>query len=77
MGSNWTAPKIAQHKVQDGQSPLVMLTAYDAPGAHMVSEAGADIILVGDSLAMVVLGYEDTLKVTIDDMVHHLSLIHI
>ena len=75
MGSNWTAPKIAQHKVRDGQSPLVMLTAYDAPGAHMVSEAGADIILVGDSLAMVVLGYEDTLQVTIDDMVHHTAAV--
>lgn len=75
MGSKWTAPKIAQHKVQDGQPPLVMLTAYDAPGAHMVSEAGADIILVGDSLAMVVLGYEDTLQVTIDDMVHHTAAV--
>ena len=75
MDSNWTAPKIAQHKVRDGQSPLVMLTAYDAPGAHMVSEAGADIILVGDSLAMVVLGYEDTLQVTIDDMVHHTAAV--
>ena len=75
MGSNWTAPKIAQHKVRDGQLPLVMLTAYDAPGAHMVSEAGADIILVGDTLAMVVLGYEDTLQVTIDDMVHHTAAV--
>jgi|TARA_B100000902_G_scaffold1228_1_gene1612 3-methyl-2-oxobutanoate hydroxymethyltransferase len=75
MGSNWTAPKIAQHKVRDGQPPLVMLTAYDAPGAHMVSEAGADIILVGDTLAMVVLGYEDTLQVTIDDMVHHTAAV--
>ena len=37
----------------------------------MVNEAGADIILVGDTLAMVVLGYEDTMQVTIDDMVHH------
>ena len=49
MGSNWTAPKIAKHKVSDGETPLVMLTAYDAPGAHMVVEAGTDIILVGDS----------------------------
>ncbi|HJM28719.1 MAG: 3-methyl-2-oxobutanoate hydroxymethyltransferase [Acidimicrobiales bacterium] len=75
MGSNWTAPKIAKHKVSDGETPLVMLTAYDAPGAHMVVEAGTDIILVGDSLAMVVLGYEDTLQVTIDDMAHHTAAV--
>ena len=52
-----------------------MLTAYDAPGAKMVTEAGADIILVGDTLGMVVLGYDDTLKVTIDDMVHHTAAV--
>ncbi|MEC7115436.1 MAG: 3-methyl-2-oxobutanoate hydroxymethyltransferase, partial [Actinomycetota bacterium] len=56
MAKNWTAPQIAKHKVSDGNEPLVMLTAYDAPGGRMVSEAGADIILVGDTLAMVVLG---------------------
>tara|TARA_B100000700_G_scaffold288619_1_gene345290 strand:+ start:275 stop:1159 length:885 start_codon:yes stop_codon:yes gene_type:complete len=75
MGMNWTAPKISSHKVRDGNAPLVMLTAYDAPGAKMVTEAGADIILVGDSLGMVVLGYDDTLKVTIDDMVHHTAAV--
>ena len=68
MGIKWTAPKISSHKVRDENTPLVMLTAYDAPGAKMVTEAGADIILVGDTLGMVVLGYDDTLKVTIDDM---------
>ena len=47
MAKNWTAPQIAKHKVSDGNEPLVMLTAYDAPGGRMVSEAGADIILVG------------------------------
>ena len=52
-----------------------MVTAYDAPGARMVSDAGTDIILVGDSLAMVVLGYEDTMKVTIDDMAHHTAAV--
>jgi 3-methyl-2-oxobutanoate hydroxymethyltransferase len=52
MGMNWTAPKISSHKVRDGNTPLVMLTAYDAPGAKMVTEAGADIILVGDSLGI-------------------------
>ena len=75
MGMNWTAPKISSYKVRDGNSPLVMLTAYDAPGAKMVTEAGADIILVGDSLGMVVLGYDDTLKVTIDDMAHHTAAV--
>ena len=75
MGTNWTAPTISSHKVRDGNAPLVMLTAYDAPGAQMVTEAGADIILVGDSLGMVVLGYDDTLKVTIEDMVHHTAAV--
>jgi 3-methyl-2-oxobutanoate hydroxymethyltransferase len=71
MASKLSAPVIASRKVRKGDDPLVMVTAYDAPGARMVSEAGADLILVGDSVAMVVLGYDDTLKVTVDDMVHH------
>ena len=52
-------------------APLVMVTAYDAPSARAVDAAGVDMILVGDSVAMVVLGYDDTLHVTIDDMAHH------
>jgi len=52
-----------------------MVTAYDAPGARMVDEAGVDMILVGDSLAMVVLGYEDTLQVTVDDIAHHTAAV--
>jgi 3-methyl-2-oxobutanoate hydroxymethyltransferase len=48
-----------------------MLTAYDYPSAKIVDTAGAEIILVGDSLGMVVLGYPDTLSVTVDEMVHH------
>lgn len=75
MAKKLTAPVIAARKVRNGGEPLVMLTAYDAPSARMVSEAGADIILVGDSLAMVVLGYNDTLQVTVDDMVHHTAAV--
>lgn len=48
-----------------------MLTAYDYPTAHMVDEAGIDIILVGDSLGNAVLGYENSLSVTMEDMIHH------
>lgn len=51
--------------------PISMLTAYDYPTALMVDEAGVDSILVGDSLGMVVLGYENTLPVTMEDMLHH------
>ncbi len=48
-----------------------MITAYDYPSAKLADAAGADIILVGDSLGMVILGYPDTLSVTVDDMLHH------
>lgn len=51
--------------------PIAMVTAYDYPTARLAEEAGVDIILVGDSLGNVVLGYDSTLPVTIDDMVYH------
>ncbi len=68
-----SAPDIVARK--GSGEPLVMLTAYDAPGARMVDDAGVDLILVGDTLAMVVLGYDDTLHVTIDDMAHHTAAV--
>jgi 3-methyl-2-oxobutanoate hydroxymethyltransferase len=70
-----TAPAVSARKVRTGSEPIVMVTAYDAPGARMADEAGVDLILVGDSLAMVVLGYDDTLQVTVDDMVHHVGAV--
>jgi 3-methyl-2-oxobutanoate hydroxymethyltransferase len=66
--------KVTIHTLQEKKSrgePITMLTAYDYPLAVAVDQAGFDIILVGDSLGMVVLGYENTLPVTMDDMLHH------
>ena len=68
-----TVPAIRSSKVRAGSDPLVMVTAYDAPGARQAHAAGVDLILVGDTLAMVVLGYEDTLGVTVDDIAKWLA----
>ena len=54
-----------------GQQPVSMLTAYDYNTARTIDEAGIDMILVGDSLGNVMLGYENTLAVTVDDIIHH------
>lgn len=63
-----TVPAVRAMK---GKSRIGMLTAYDYPSAKVADAAGADILLVGDSLGMVVLGYPDTLSVTVEDMLHH------
>lgn len=68
MNKRVTVPAVRAMK---HKSRIGMLTAYDYPSAKVVDAAGADVILVGDSLGMVVLGYPDTLSVTVDEMVHH------
>src|SRR4051812_40016442 len=54
---------------------IVVVTAYDAPSAYYADQAGVDALLVGDSLAMVVLGYETTLPVTLEEMLHHVRAV--
>ncbi|MBI4376674.1 MAG: 3-methyl-2-oxobutanoate hydroxymethyltransferase [Elusimicrobia bacterium] len=54
---------------------ITALTAYDAPSARLLNEAGVDVILVGDSVGMVKLGYENTLPVTLEEMLHHVKAV--
>jgi 3-methyl-2-oxobutanoate hydroxymethyltransferase len=72
MATKVTAPSIL---VRKGGLKLKMVTAYDAPTSRIADRAGADIILVGDSVANVVLGHEDTLAVTVDVMIHHTAAV--
>ncbi len=69
-----TASRITTADIRDMKKrgdKIVMMTAYDYPTARLVDEAGVDMILVGDTLGMVVLGYDSTLPVTMEDMIHH------
>jgi 3-methyl-2-oxobutanoate hydroxymethyltransferase len=72
MADTVTAPAVRAAK---GERKLVMITAYDAPTAAVADRSGVDLILVGDSLANVVLGHDTTLSVTVDDMVHHTAAV--
>ena len=64
-----TAATLREKKLQ--HEPITCLTAYDYSSARLVDEAGVDMVLVGDSLAMTMLGHENTLSVTVDEMLHH------
>ncbi len=71
-------PKITVRTIREMKArgeKIVSLTAYDYPTARLADEAGVDLILVGDSLGMVVLGYESTIPVTLSEIVHHLKAV--
>ena len=70
-----TVPEVRRRKRASGADPLVMVTAYDEPSARLCDAAGVDLLLVGDSVANTVLGYDDTLQVTIDDMARHTAAV--
>ena len=70
-----TVPEIRARKRSRGADPIVMITAYDAPFARIVDAAGVDVILVGDTLAEVVLGQPDTLHVQVADIAHHVAAV--
>ena len=68
--------QVLQSMKQNGEK-IAMLTAYDFSMAGIVDAAGVDVILVGDSASNVMAGHETTLPITLDQMIYHLSLIHI
>jgi 3-methyl-2-oxobutanoate hydroxymethyltransferase len=69
-----TVPALTEMKRQG--KPISALTAYDYSSSRLADESGIDLLLVGDSLAMVVLGHENTLAVTVDEMLHHTRAVH-
>ncbi len=73
-----TRPKVTVRTIRDMKAErvrIVSVTAYDYPSARLADEAGVDLILVGDSVGMVVLGYESTIPVTLSEMAHHLRAV--
>lgn len=75
---NGTRPKITTASLREQKlrhEPITCLTAYDYSAARLVDEAGIDMVLVGDSLAQTMLGYENTLSVTMDEMLHHVKAV--
>ena len=73
-----TRPKVTVRTIRDMKAEhvrIVSVTAYDYPTARLADEAGVDLILVGDSVGMVVLGYESTIPVTLSEMAHHLKAV--
>ena len=71
-------PKVTVRSIREMKARgerIVSVTAYDYPTARLADEAGVDLILVGDSLGMVVLGYESTIPVTMAEMSHHLKAV--
>lgn len=75
MPQSVTVPSVRARKRSRGDQPLVMITAYDTPGARIADAAGVDVILVGDSVANNVLGHPDTLQVDVGVMAHHVAAV--
>src|ERR1700677_1383909 len=73
LGPKITTASLREQKLR--HEPITCLTAYDYATARLVDEAGIEMILVGDSLAQAMLGYENTLSVTMDEMLHHLKAV--
>lgn len=77
MSSTSTKVRIATlQKLKDDGRGIVMVTAYDYPTGRLADEAGVDVVLVGDSLGNTVLGYDGTIPVRLEDMVHHTAAVH-
>jgi 3-methyl-2-oxobutanoate hydroxymethyltransferase len=75
MTESLTVPDIRARKRSRGADPIVMITAYDTPFARVADSAGVDIVFVGDTVAEVVLGQEDTLHVGVEEIAHHVAAV--